>query len=96
MNILFTQYLRPDGKRRPMYVTCPPDLEEQVVELLERGVYFDIEELRTGVVSMTAEDETVEDSGPLAHELCKNDPVAVPAAVRRLLEDAIKARKPRA
>jgi hypothetical protein len=89
----FSQYLLPDGRRRSVWIERSVEVESLARELVERGVHFDVEALRTGDVSLTAEldedDERVLRLGTpvLAIETCANGP-AVPDAVDRLVRTA--------
>jgi hypothetical protein len=91
MTIPFTQYLRPDGRQRPVWIERPAEIVALADQLRQAGYHFDIEELTTGAISMTV--ETTGDDEPLAHELCPNGP-AVPDAVDRLIRTAVAALTP--
>lgn len=66
----FVQFLRPDGRRINTEVDRDEAVAEKATVLRSRGCRFEIEELQTGVVSMTVErlDEVVSirlaDNGP--------------------------------
>jgi hypothetical protein len=53
--IPFTQYLRPYGAQRDVFIDMPPDVEAKAQALIAQGYRFDIEILTTGMVSMTCE-----------------------------------------
>lgn len=55
MSIPFTQYLRPDGRRRPMEIERPKEIEEIARRFIASGGRYTCEELSTGVVSLAAE-----------------------------------------
>lgn len=86
--IPFTQSLRPDGHRTPITIDRPAEIESLARKLIEEGCSFEIEELRTGIVSMTCERDArageLEDPVVLAHELCPNGP-RVPRTVDTLV-----------
>jgi hypothetical protein len=91
--IPFTQYVLPDGRRRAVRIERSVEVESLARSLVEWGVHFDAETLRTGDVSLTAEfdedDERAERLGTpvLAIETCANGP-AVQEAVDRLVRAA--------
>lgn len=84
--IPFTQFLRPDGRRRQGTFSRSVATEAQAAQLLKAGYRFEIEELATGQVSM----ECLNDKVTLAGELCDNGP-AVLEAVDRMIATAYKA-----
>lgn len=84
MAIKFTQYLRPNGTPVAVEVSRQDAVEDMARQLAMAGVRFESEVLSTGEVSLTAEDDTVDESGPLAHEISPNGP-AVLLAVDRLV-----------
>jgi hypothetical protein len=88
-DITFTQYLRPHGQPKTVWIDRPPEIVALADQLVTAGYHFDIEELRTGEVSMTVEanQPTDDDDVVLAHELCPNGP-EVPATVDRLIRTA--------
>ena len=81
--IPFTQYLRPDGRRRPLSVTVSEELGALAHELLEKGFHFDIEELQTGMVSMTCEKGEI----VAGHEICPNGP-GIDGFIEKLVRSA--------
>jgi len=83
MSIPFTQYLRPDGRRRDDSIDRPVEVEEQAKRLIAGGVRFEAEVLRTGEVSL----EAVLKDESLALEVVRNGP-GVPEAVDRLVRAA--------
>jgi hypothetical protein len=90
-DVPFTQYLRPDGRRRKVCIERAPDVAAQAQRLINAGYHFDIEELMNGTVSMTVEPDQPDAEGetfPIASELVPNGP-AVPDAVDRLIAHAI-------
>lgn len=70
MAILFTQFLRPDGRQKPVEIDRPAEVEELARVLIAAGCEFHVEELRTLEISMSCEygEET------LAQRVCRNGP----------------------
>lgn len=86
--IPFTQYLRPDGRKRDTSIERPDEVFTKAKAVIKAGGRFEIEELQDGTVSMTVEHPDAEEEGQsVSHLLCPNGP-AVPATVDRLVEDA--------
>ena len=85
MNIPFIQVLRPDGRPRPYNIDRPEDVANRAKALIGSGYQFHIEELSTGVISMTCFDP--EEEIDFAIELCNNGP-EVPSAVDKLVAQA--------
>lgn len=85
MSVPFTQYLRPDGRKRAQEIDRTPEVEALARGFIGAGGYFEIEELRTGHVSLTA-GMNGED---LAIELEDNQPGLVGPAVDRLVRRAV-------
>lgn len=90
--IPFTQYLLPDGRKRPVKWECTSHEQEiKARALLDAKAYFECEMLQTGDVSLTCEIEDNEgETQTLAHEICANNPEVV-EAVARLVERAHEA-----
>lgn len=84
--IPFTQYLRPNGRRREESIERPAEILALAKELLEWGYHFEIEELQDGTVSMDCSHPR-DENGPIAIEMCPNGP-DVPGAVDRLVKTA--------
>ena len=59
--IPFTQYLRPDGRKRKLEISRPPEIEEKAHNIIEQGFRFECEELTTGQVSVTIFDPEQEE-----------------------------------
>lgn len=91
--IPFTQYMRPHGRREPVEIAMPEELERLARALLNVGAIFEVEVLQTSHVSLECICGRDEDRDPivLAHELCANGP-AVPVAVDKLVRDAYAAK----
>jgi hypothetical protein len=84
----FTQYLRPDGRTRPMHIVRDEAMAALAEQIAARGYQFSVEELRTGEVSLTVDPPPgTEDDAPVAHEVVSNGP-DVPLAVDRLIVTA--------
>jgi len=83
MRIPFTQYLRPNGRRREITVEMPDHVVLKAQKLLDLGCHFDAEVLTTGVISFTCE----KGDDVLSIRLCENGP-PVQIAVADLVDDA--------
>lgn len=91
-DVPFTQYLRPNGRKRLIWVERSPEIAAEARRVRNAGYHFDIEELRDGTVSMTVEPNSPNadgDDAPIAMELCPNGP-AVPSTVDRLVAAAVR------
>lgn len=83
--IPFTQFLRPHGEKRAIDISRPPRIEQLADALLDEGCHFDIEELTTGTISITCENDSLdEEDVVLAHELCANGPPVLDAVDKLL------------
>jgi hypothetical protein len=80
--IEFTQYLRPDGRQRKVYVERSEDVTNKAEAIQGWGYCFECEELMTGMVSFTISDGEQD----VAIELCPNGP-EVPETIDRLIEE---------
>jgi hypothetical protein len=80
MGIHFTQFLRPDGRRKTVTIERPPEVEANAKRIADAGLRFECEVLTTNEVSLTIAD----DDEDLAFEVVPNGP-DVPNAVDRLL-----------
>ena len=80
MSVPFTQYLRPDGRKRAVTIDVPEEVEKIALDFIESGGRYECEELSTGIVSLTA----VKHGDDMAIQLCRNGP-EVPSAVERLI-----------
>ena len=88
MEVPFTQFLMPDGRRTPVRIERPDEICEQAQKLLKAGWRLEIEMLGTGAISMTVERDGDDDEIVCpAHEICDNGP-AVPVAVDKLITEA--------
>lgn len=86
MSIPFTQFMRPDGRRKDETIDRPEHVEKVALSLFERGVRFEAEVLMDGSVSLEAVGPEDEDGDPtsLAIEVVPNGP-GVAEAVDRLV-----------
>lgn len=90
LDVVFTQYLRPDGRQQKVWVERSAEIVALANRLIGAGYHFDIEELADRTVSMTCEPNAAtddEDDAPIAMELVPNGP-AVLDAVDRLIRAA--------
>lgn len=87
LDVIFTQYLRPHGRTRTVWVPVTPEVKAHADALTADGYVFECEELTTGHVSLTVEHPKERDDGPLAHQLVPNG-LQVPVAVVTLIRDA--------
>jgi hypothetical protein len=88
MSIPFTQYLRPDGRKRAVEIEMPEPIEALAQIFINHGGRFECEHLRTGHVSFAAVHEVDGVDEDIAIELCPNGP-DVPFAVELLVRKAI-------
>ena len=89
-NIEFTQYLRPAGRTRPMLIDRPEAIAQKAVEIIAAGYRLEVEELRSGDISLSIADDKEDADG----ELCENG-TEVPRTVDRLIERFHKTLKAR-
>ena len=88
MSIPFTQYLRPDGRKRHGSIDRPADIESFAHEFIKRGRKFEAEALMTGRVSLTACMRVDGEWADIAIRLCANGPTVL-AAVDSLVKEAV-------
>ena len=86
--VKFTQYMRPDGRRKAVAIDCDKSTERKAEEVIKAGYGFSVEVLVSGEVSFTCEECSDEDE-VVAHEICPNGP-QVPGAVVRLINTAYR------
>jgi hypothetical protein len=84
MTIPFTQYLRPNGRRRDVEIDRPSDIQALARRFIESGGRYECEHLTTGEASLTAVKEIDGEEQDIAIEVVPNGP-EVPAAVDRLV-----------
>jgi hypothetical protein len=80
-------YLRPHGRKTQTLIDRPPEIERMAGAFMMAGGYFEVEELSTGLVSLTAGHPDEDDEGDIAIEVVTNGP-AVLDAVDRLVAKA--------
>lgn len=79
----FTQFLRPDGMRRLIWIHFPePEVITKAQMMIDGGYEFQCEELMNGICSFTILDKTKNQD--VGIELCPNGP-AVPETVKKLI-----------
>lgn len=83
MDIPFTQYLLPNGRRIIRSIEKYGEVAEKAQEIINKGLRFEAEVLATGEISLTITDEK---EGDLAIEICRNGP-DVPKAVDTLIKE---------
>ena len=69
MSIEFTQYLRPNGMKRTIYIDLGEKYNELGQGIIDMGMFFEIEELSNGLISMTISDGDED----LIIEICENN-----------------------
>lgn len=79
--IPFTQYLRPNGRRKEVTIEVSPDVASKAHAIIARGLAFECEELSTGQVSLTITDP---EEGDLDIRVVPNGP-----GVREAVEDLV-------
>ena len=85
MAIPFTQYLRPDGRRRLQTIERPEAIEQLANVVIAAGASFACEELCTGQASITCEFQDQD----IAIEICENGP-PIEAAVDSVVQAAYR------
>lgn len=85
--IEFTQYMRPNGRQEIVRITRPEEIERKALHIQSLGCRLEVEEMMTGMVSLTVENPKNADDPTVAIELVMNGP-GVPAAVDKLIEKA--------
>jgi hypothetical protein len=83
--ISFTQYLRPYGRKRFVYIERPKEIEALAWRFIAAGGSYECEELRTGQVSLTA----VHEDQDIAIQVCPNGPM-VPEKVDELVRQSVQ------
>lgn len=83
--IPFTQFMRPNGRTRDVFIARSPEIEKKAQALLNMDYVFEIEELTTGEASMEVVHHRTK--AVLASGLCKNGP-KVPATVDDMINHA--------
>ena len=88
MSIPFTQYLRPDGRRRAVEIDMSQEVEDLAKRFIAAGGRYECEELTTGYASLTAVYEVDSEDQDIAIEVCPNGP-EVPERVEKLVRRSI-------
>lgn len=81
--IPFTQFLRPNGEKHQTFCPTPKGYGKKVAIILATGHKFEVEVLRTGIVSQTISNG----ESDIAIELSSND-INVEEATKRLIDSA--------
>ena len=68
--IPFTQFLRPDGRRKQEFIERPLVVYEAAQKIIAEGFHFECEVLQTGHVNFTISD----DVGDHDQKICMNGP----------------------
>ena len=90
-HVLFTQYLRPDGRRHAVSIERDGDIATKAASVRTAGGRFEIEVLGDGTISMTIERDNADgEVDILSAQLCANG-TAVPETVDVLVEEAYRA-----
>jgi hypothetical protein len=87
MTISFTQYLRPDGRRRDVEVDRSPEVEAAAERFVAAGGRYECEVLTTGHASLTAVHGVDGEDRDIAIVLC--DQPSVPERVDELVRRSI-------
>jgi len=87
LSIPFTQYLKPDGRKRMMRFGVLGESAVAARKVLDAGLQFECEILTTDEVSLTVFDDEIEED--IAIEVCPNGP-DVDAAIVRLINAAVE------
>lgn len=93
LGIPFTQYLRPDGRKRPTSIDMPDEIEALAFSFIEAGGWFEVEELTTGHASLTACHIVEGEPQDIAIRVVENGPPVV-MAVEELVREAVAWREP--
>ncbi len=88
IGIPFTQYLRPDGRQKPVNIEMPDDIEELAFRFIARGGWFEVEHLSTGHASLTACQIVDGEPDDIAIRVVENGPAVVPAVAALVREAA--------
>jgi len=87
--IEFTQYHLPDGRKTMTGINMDAATEDKAHKLIEARCHFDIEILSTGIISMTCENNSLDDE-VLSCRLSKNGP-EIKENVKKLVDSAYSA-----
>lgn len=89
MDVKFTQHSLPDGRKSPWSIDRPAAIADKARRAEEKGVRFEMEVLRSGEVSLTAEIDHLGETDLLAIEVVPMGaqvPIAVDAVVTQAFE----------
>lgn len=87
MTIPFTQYLRPNGLKRDVSIDRPTEIEALAFQFIERGGWFEVEELPSRDASLTACFVVDGEPADIAIRVVPNGP-GVAEAVDSLVQEA--------
>jgi hypothetical protein len=87
--IPFTQYLRPNGEKRPTSIERSPEIEALAHKVIAAGGKFECEELMNGICSFTCIGIINDEQQDIAIQLCPNGP-KVPETVDQVVREAAK------
>ena len=82
--ITFIQFLRPNGRQKPIQMHASEEIEKLAGECVRKGALFTAEVLTTGAVSLACEYKVDFDTQDICIEICKNGPDVV-GAVEKLI-----------
>ena len=88
MSIPFTQYLRPDGRKRDVSIDMDEAIEAEAQAFIDSGGWFECEELMTGHASLTACRVVDDEPQDIAIRVVPNGP-GVDRAVEDLVREAV-------
>jgi len=88
MTIPFTQYLRPNRRKRDVEIDRSGEIVKLAEEFIAAGGRYECEELTTGHPSLTAVHELDGEDQDIAITLCPNGP-QVPEAMDELVRKSI-------
>lgn len=74
MSIPFTQYILPDGHKRPEHIERSAEVEALAQQFIASGGRFECEVLSTGQVSLTAVKEVDDEDQDIEIVICQNGP----------------------
>jgi hypothetical protein len=83
LDIPFTQYLLPDGRKKEVVISRPQGIYDKAMAIIAAGYCFEIEILNNGLIHMTVSDKKKEED--LTCEVVPNGP-EVPVAVDRMIK----------
>jgi hypothetical protein len=86
--IPFTQYLRPHGRKRAIEIDMPLPIEHLAFTFIKAGGRYEVEELTTGHVSLTAVYKVDDEDQDIAIELCLNSKEVI-EAVKKLVRKSV-------